>query len=209
MDKLLELPYFNLVMVMQTKGITEHNARVWLSRQSKVKKIIRLTNGIYMGRDYYLKNKDNETFVGLVSSIINPHSYLSGEWVLQKYGVMTEGIFNITSVSTKHTREIVNPIGRFLYNNVSSKVFEGYTETNIDGIIVREASCAKALYDYFYLRKMPEGIMKRNYSIIEDVRLNLSHLNNDFVEEFEGWVGKYQSPKMIKIFHNIRRLGWE
>ena len=150
MKLLLELPYFTLMMVRQIKEITAHNGRVWLSRQSKAEKVLRLTKGIYMGRDYYNQHKNDSDLVGMIASIIQPHSYLSGEWVLQKYGVMTEGIFNITSVTVKHTREIVNPIGRFIYSHVASPIFDGYSEREIDKILIREASAAKALYDFLH-----------------------------------------------------------
>ena len=208
MKLLLELPYFTLMMVMQIRGISVHNARVWLSRQSKAQKILRLTRGIYMGRDYYNQHKNDPNLVGMIASIVQPHSYLSGEWVLQKYGVMTEGIFNITSVTAKHTREIVNPIGRFVYSHVALPIFDGYSDHEIDGVMVREASPAKALYDYFYLRKTPEGIGDANYSITEDLRLNLDHLGPEVQREFGGWVKKYSSPKMITINNNLRRSGW-
>ena len=208
MKLLLELPYFTLMMVRQIKEITAHNGRVWLSRQSKAEKVLRLTKGIYMGRDYYNQHKNDSDLVGMIASIIQPHSYLSGEWVLQKYGVMTEGIFNITSVTVKHTREIVNPIGRFIYSHVASPIFDGYSEREIDKILIREASAAKALYDFFYLRKIPDSIGDDDYSIVEDLRLNLDHLAEEVRSEFGEWVKKYNSPKMIKIQNNLRRSGW-
>lgn len=209
MEKLFDLPYFTLTMVMQMKGASAHNARVWLSRQNKANRIIRLTNGVYMSRDKYERYRDNPSFVGMVANIIQPHSYLSGEWVLQKYGVMTEAIFNVTCVTTKHTREIENTVGRFIYTNITDKLFEGYSEKVMDGVTLREASAAKALYDLLYLRKTPSRIKEDAYSLSEDLRLNLPHLDRSVKMEFEEWVNKYQSPKMKLISDNLRRSGWE
>lgn len=208
MDKLLRLPYFNLVMVMQVRGITEHNARIWLSRQSKAGKLIRLIRGLYMPREYYLRHLDSPDLVGVVAAAIQPHSYLSDAWVLQKHGIMTEGIFNVTCVSTKHTREIVNEIGRFVYYHINPKYFEGYTEEERMGGVVREATVGKALYDYLYLRKIPAGMEEEGYSVVEDLRLNTEHLGPDVRVEFEGWVSKYGSTKMKKLSKNMRRVGW-
>lgn len=208
MKMLQELPYFTLVMVMQIKGITEHNAKMWLMRHSKAGRIIRLTRGAYMTTDYYNQHKYDPDLIGMIAAIVQPHSYLSTEWVLQKHGVMTEGIFNITSVTVKHTREIVNQVGRFVYNHVSPRVFDGYSEREIDGVVVREASSAKALYDFFYLRKTPASIDEVDYKLVEDLRLNLDHLPIEVSSEFESWVAKYHSPKMVKILKNLRRSGW-
>lgn len=208
MDKLRDLPYFNLVSVMQLLSINEHNGRVWLSRQSKAGRIVRLVKGKYILKEVLLVEQANPDFVGMVANIVQPHSYLSGAWVLQKYGVMSEGIFNITSVTSKHTREIVNDVGRFVYYHMDDKYFEGYSEKDVRGVVVREASLAKALYDYLYLRKMPERIDEKEFSIIEDLRLNLGHVEQAMKDEFESWVKRYQSPKMQKILRNMRRSEW-
>jgi predicted transcriptional regulator of viral defense system len=209
MELLINLPYFTLVMVMQVRGVNDHNAKIWLGRMVGRGEVIRLTRGKYMSHKYYLSHKHESSFVGMVANIIQPQSYLSEAWVLQKYGVMTEGIFNITSVTTKHTREIVNKIGRFVYYHIDDKYFDGYVETEVGGMPVREARVGKALYDYLYLRKLPSRMGDEGYTITEDLRLNLGHLGNEVRREWEGWVEKYRSPKMKRIMNNIGRSVWE
>lgn len=199
-DKLATLPYFTLETARQISELSPPAARQLLSRWTKAGKIIRLRRGCFMPREFWLEHKNTPDFIALVSGIIQPHSYLTGTWILQKYGVMTEGIYSVTAATAKHTRVIRNPIATFYYTHIRGKLFTGYNETNYAGLSCREATAAKALFDYFYFKNEP--------ATIESERLNLSHWGKKMKAEFFSYITLSGSPKMRRIAKNLQENLW-
>lgn len=208
LEKLDYLPYFTIQSVNQLTGGSMASTRLLLSRQEEAGKIIRLKRGYYMAREFWLGNKNDENFIALVSSIIQPHSYLTGAWVLQKYGVMTEGIYAVTAATIKHTRSISNKLANFHYFHIKEKLFIGYTEINFAGIVCREATAAKALFDFFYFKSEHPAIRDKRYDLAEDERLNLFDWDNKMKAEFFRLTEKSGSPKMKRIAVNLQRKIW-
>jgi len=104
--------------VNQLTGGSMASTRLLLSRQEESGKVFRIKRGYYMTREFWLQNKHDLNFTAMISAIIQPHSYLTGVWVLQKYGVMTEGIYLVTAATLKHTRSISNKLASFHYFHI-------------------------------------------------------------------------------------------
>lgn len=208
LEKLDYLPYFTLQAVSQVAGTSLQATRQLLSRWEKNGKIIRLKRGCYMSREFWLMHKNDFDFMAMVSAIIQPDSYLTGAWVLQKYGVMTEGIYSVTAVTTKHTRVVANKIATFYYSNITEKLFNGYKEINYSGVVCREATAAKALFDFFYLRYEHGGLREKNFDLAEDERLNISDWNKTRINEFYRYIKMSRSPKMKRIAKNLKGNVW-
>jgi len=208
LEKLDYLPYFTIQSVNQLTGGSMASTRLLLSRQEEAGKIIRLKRGYYMAREFWLGNKNDENFIALVSSIIQPHSYLTGAWVLQKYGVMTEGIYAVTAATIKHTRSISNKLASFYYCHIKEKLFNGFAETSFNGIVCRQATAAKALFDYLYFKSEHPAIRDKRYDLAEDERLNLFDWDNKMKAEFFRLTEKSGSPKMKRIAVNLQRKIW-
>ena len=208
LEKLDYLPYFTIQSVNQLTGGSMASTRLLLSRQEESGKVFRIKRGYYMTREFWLQNKHDLNFTAMISAIIQPHSYLTGVWVLQKYGVMTEGIYLVTAATIKHTRSISNKLASFHYFHIQEKLFNHYQETNFAGIVCREATAAKALFDYFYFKSEPPAIRDKNFDLAEDERLNLEEWDSKMKTEFLQLTEKSKSPKMKRIAANLSRKIW-
>jgi len=110
---------------------------------------------------YFFRHNDssflNEQFKFFISNRIYSCSYVSLECALSYYGLIPEGVFTITSVSSLKTKRFETPIGTFDYRSVSPRLFFGYTlvKYNSFGFLIAEPE--KALIDLLYLRKELEN----------------------------------------------------
>ena len=77
-----------------------------------------MKNGLYVTEKYILLQKDISPYAEFVASKLVYPSYLSCEYVLQKYNILTEAVYTITSIIAKTTRKIENFLGSFKYYNL-------------------------------------------------------------------------------------------
>lgn len=211
LEKLSTLPYFTLESFKQITGINnEHTqtARVQLVRWHKVGLILRIKRGMYMTRVFYEQHAQEADFHAAMSAILHPQSYLSSLYILQQAGILTEATFPITAITYKNTRTFINDLGTFTYQHIDERFYEGFSARDYYGITFFQASPAKALFDYLYLR--PQRSLERNktYNLGEELRLNLEFLSRDAREEFEAHVTRSASPKMINILQNFQSYIW-
>lgn len=82
-----------------------------------------------------------------ISNRIYEHSYVSMESALSHYGLIPEGVFTITAVSTKNTAYFDTSLIAFRYQHIKKDVFFGYVLLQNGAKI---ASIEKLLLDYLY-----------------------------------------------------------
>lgn len=111
-------------------------------------------------RGYYMFKNTKFDTLGLfrVSNRIYDNSYVSLESALSFYGLIPEGVFTITAVSTKNTAYFDTPLTAFSYRHIKPELFFGYTLLS-DGIKI--ASIEKVLLDYLYFH--PEIINQADF----------------------------------------------
>lgn len=197
-----KMPLISHVTLAQISGLSLASAKQKLSRWTTSGKVIRLKNALYIQRDFYISHKDREWFAVWVSCAIQRQSYVSREWVLQKHGILTEITYPVTAMSQKNTRAFTNATGTYRYYHLQDQLFTGYLENNYYGVICREASKAKALFDYFYGKKMTLP------DVATTERLNLEDFSNNDRQEFSEYVELARSPKMNKILADLRSYVW-
>ena len=205
------IPYFTITGFKQVLNADESDTqrvRAMLSRWVKMGHIIRLKKGVYMTRRFYELHQSHASFAPAVSSIILPQSYVSLEYVLQRAGVLTEVTYPITAVTPRNTREIENALGTFVYRHIKSSFYTGFNQENFFGVIFNQASVAKAIFDYFYLRPLARSLRTHKINLAEDLRLNIGELSSDVRDEFGDFVEISNSPKMMFIRENLRRTVW-
>lgn len=153
------------------------NLKYWLKNGD----LIALKKGLYIFRDKYEKeNSKNEYLEYLANKILTP-SYLSLEYVLDKYSLVSESARALTSISNKATREFSNSLGVWRYYSVPAKLFSGYKIKYFKNQPIFEATKAKALFDFLYLRFRRGN--KPNTKSFSDLRLNLENLTkSDWTE---------------------------
>ncbi len=76
------------------------------------------------------------------------------------------------------------------------------------GIAYAQASPAKALFDYLYLRPLPGDIKLQRYDLAEELRLNLDEFNPAERAEFAGYVTRSGMAKMQQILKNLEINLW-
>ncbi len=204
------IPYFTIEGFRQVSGIeTPHTVRMLLHRWSQAGHILALKRGVYMTRRFYEQHRQDNDFAAAVSAILVPQSYLSLEFVLQEYNLLTEITYPVTCVTTGNTRTITNPIGVFWYRNLRADLYHGFGISEAMGIRYGRASLAKALFDYLYLRPIPASYRAAPFNLADELRLNLDEVDDDTRAEFATQVAASGSQKMKAILDNFRSTVWQ
>lgn len=203
------IPYFTLEGFKQATGMeAPHQVRTLLHRWAQGSHILQLKKGVYMTRTFYEQHRADYPFSAAVSAILMPQSYLSLEFILQQHNLLTEVTYPITCITTKNTRRIVNPIGTFWYRNIRDNLYRDFAITEYFGIRIAQASIAKALFDYLYLRPLPASYRNPKINLAGELRLNLDELPGMERDEFARIVEESTSRKMTDILNNFRSNVW-
>lgn len=207
-----DLPYFTIEGFKQVLNVGEGQAqsvRQTLSRWTKRGHILRLKRGLYMTRRFYELHQGDVDFVPAVSAIILPQAYLSLHYILQRASILTEVTYPVTAITPKNTRTIENQIGVFDYHHIRSGLYRGFSQREYHGILYNQASVAKALFDYLYLRPLPRQLQTHKNHLAEDLRLNLDELSPSEREKFANHIAFSDSQKMNFILENFQRTVWQ
>ncbi|MDO8505465.1 MAG: hypothetical protein Q7S48_02735 [bacterium] len=109
--------------------------------------IKKLRRGFYMFSDLLL----NEEMLFLIANRLYSPSYVSLETALSFYGLIPEGVYSLTSVSTKKTASFKTPITEFSYRKIKPALLFGYRLETQKEQGYKIAEMEKAVLDYVYL----------------------------------------------------------
>ncbi|MCF8298409.1 MAG: hypothetical protein K9J13_12755 [Saprospiraceae bacterium] len=167
-------------------------------RWAKKGYIIKLRNGFYTfpeylnvsGFEYYIANR-----------IYSP-SYISLHYALHYYGIIPEGVSQITSISSLKTSSFENKFGVFTYQTMRPEYIFGYEEKLIGKWTIKFALLEKAIIDLFYLYSF-----YNNEFEIEELRFDRDMLKVDsdimlkYVEKFQSKALEKRIKLMLKIYN--------
>lgn len=176
------------------------NVKRWLKKGE----LIQLKKGLYVTKDYTQAVSDRQNYAEFVANILKQPSYLSGEYILQKYGMLTESVFSITSVTLKKTGRYQNIFGTYVYSNIKEKLFTGFTIIPRDNYEIKEATKAKALFDFLYFRLWRLPQITKEY--LESLRLNLGEMKTDDLIEFDSYVKSANLKKLNNLTVTLKEL---
>jgi hypothetical protein len=203
------IPYFTMEGFKQAADISKaEQARLLLHRWVKAGHLIQLKNAVYMTRKFYEQRRNDASFSAAVSAIILPQSYLSLEYILQRHNILTEVTYPITAVTNKNTRRITNSLGTFWYRNLRADLYHGFAISTYFGIRFAEATLAKALFDYLYLRSLSRALRTAGFDLAAELRLNLDEFPESDRAEFYAYSEHSSIRKMELISDNLRRNVW-
>jgi len=211
LSPLNSLPYFTIEAVRQlldNESVAPGTVQTALYRWMKAAQIIQLKNGLYMTRRFYELHRADTDFAPAVSAILIPQSYLSMEYVLQRNAILSEVTYPISAITLKQTRVFENKLGTFTYRNIKAELYSGFKTSEYMGIPINQASLAKALFDYLYLRSWNNG-RSIKYDLAEELRLNLEEFSEKDQAEFIEFVEMSKSKKMDRILKNLRKNIWQ
>ena len=124
-------------------------------------------------------------------------SYVSGIFVLQNYGILTDITYPITSITTKTTRKYFNKLGKFAYYSISPKLYIGYERLMYNDEPIYVASKTKALFDYLYIKYFRVKIEAE--TVIKRERLNLDEFNKKDAVEFKKYCKLSKNKMLIEL----------
>lgn len=207
-----QIPYFTIEAVKQLFGdekLSDGTIQTALYRWMKADHVIQLKKGVYMTRSFYERHRSELDFSPAISAILIPQSYVSLEFVLQRYAILSETTFPVTVVTIKQTRVIENKLGTFSYRNIKEGLYTGFDFKEYLGIPFSQASLPKALFDYLYLRPLSRVMFTATFNLAEDLRLNIEEISEQDQNQFAEFVELSKSSKMQKILKNLRSTIWQ
>ncbi len=196
-SKAEKLPFFSLDNLTSLEK-DKNYLRTLFSRYKKSGKTIRLKKGIYVAKSYVdgiEKAGSVVDYVEFLTGTICP-SYLSLDYVLHKHNVITEMPVNFTAITKKKTTSFVNELGKFVYHSVKPSLFCGYKIIKKGEFSIFEATKAKALFDFLYLRK--DYIASDEAA--KELRLNLGEFDDKDRKELMGYIELEGSKAMKRIY---------
>lgn len=157
--------YFSLLDIKKISDINEESLKVAISRLIKNKQLIKLQKGVYTS-DISKINWEN-----FAVEIYSP-SYLSFEWALNHYNILSQQAVNLTLATTKRSKTITTD-KIIIYHHIQSNLFWGYKKEN-DYLI---AEPEKAFLDLAYLSL-------NGYAKFDIEEINTKELNKTKIKKY-------------------------
>lgn len=107
----------------------------------------RLVNGWY----YFTQVPVTEHLLWWAAGRLYQPAYLSLETAFSHYGLIPEGVYTLTSVSTRKTQAYATTLGNFSYSHLKPALYFGYEVLRPAERPLLLATLEKALLDYCYL----------------------------------------------------------
>lgn len=186
LSKLSKLPYFRtshleaLLPHLKKPSLYQKISR-WINKGE----IIELKKGYYLTKEYKEKNISDPSYLLYLANILRYPSYVSSTYILNKFDILTEVTYPITSITTKTTRKYANSFGTFFYYSISPQLYIGYDRELFKTEPIYVASLAKALFDYLYIKYGRRKI--KVVEIISRERLNLESFKKKDIREFKKY----------------------
>lgn len=178
----------------------DYNIKYWL----KQKKIIGLKKGLYVLADKYLQTNNKDGYLEYIANQLIRPSYLSAEYVLAKYQILSEPVNALTSMTVKTSREIINDIGSFRYYSLSPRLFCGYKIKYYQGAPIAEAEKAKAFFDFLYLRFLRRQAI--NTEALENLRFNWENISASDFGKAKKYLELTDSRRLSDLFELIKKI---
>ncbi len=193
--QLKSLPHFDKNTVHQLGkqlGLKDATVDTYISRFLKCKEILQLKRGLYVSADFFEKNRADISYSFYLANVIRTPSYVSSWAALQYYGLTTEAIRSVTSVTPKVTRDYQTKAGNFAYQSIKKELFSDFSlaKGKFDYFM---ASPSKALFDLLYFRtRQFRGIpLKKVRALVEELRIDISEMNKEELTKFYTMIKKY------------------
>jgi len=205
LQKLETASFFDKTTLQQVVKISDNSLYSNIKRWIEKGDLIQLKKGLYVTNAYYQKVANKQDYLEFMANNLKYPSYLSLEYVLQKYSILSESVFSLTSISRKKTKIYSNKLGVFSYSSIKNDLFTGFSVVYKSGFKIRQASKAKALFDYFYLKS--RSILKFDKDLLASFRLNLDEFGKaDFVEldSFVKLAGSGNLRNIVKLLKQVK-----
>ncbi len=204
LEKLSSLSYFDKETLAQVIEVSDNSLYANIKRWLKKGELVQLKKGWYVTEAYLRRLGDPDAYRSFIANKLREPSYLSLEQVLQRHNILTEAVFAFTSVTLKSRRVYKNKLGVYFYRNLKSDLFKGYRIVSRSGFDIKEATKAKALFDYLYLRLWRVKTIDKE--LIRSFRLNLDEVSPRDLGEFSHYCEESGFKKLSVLPKLLRGL---
>lgn len=168
----------------------------WLDRGD----LIQLKKGLYMTKEYWRAHQQDENFGVFIANHLRYPSYVSGTYVLQRHGMMTDVTYPITSVTLKSSRTYSNLFGTFVYSSIAEDLYTGFMTASSGIETVYVATRIKALFDFFYFKYAKAKSFPSD--LLEHERIDLEKITTREKKEFRAYCKRCHR----RMFHKLPDL---
>jgi predicted transcriptional regulator of viral defense system len=152
--------------------------------------IQKLRNRFY----FFTGNTVNERYLFFAANELYRPSYVSLESALSWYGFIPEGVFQVTSCSSRKTQSFETPLGNFSYRHIKPALFFGYQLEEWNNHHFAIAKPEKTVIDYLYLHHEIGEL-----DDFESLRWNSTEMNNRLsIEKIDKYASHIGSKALLK-----------
>lgn len=177
-----------------------------ISQLLKNKEIIKIKKGLYiLGNDY-----EESISRELIANHIYGPSYISMESALSYYGLIPEQLYDITSVTTKSTKEYITERGCFSFIKSPIALYKiGIVSEQVNNHSFLIASKTKAICDkIIFTKKINIRSQKELVIFLEDdLRIDLDELKDLNLREIDECIEVQRKSKQLILLKKILERG--
>lgn len=197
LSNLLFLTKDSLRQVEANEAALDFNLKYWLKQGI----IIAVKNGVYILKDKWEKTVDKQAYLEYLANKIYQPSYVSLEYVMAKYSLLTEAVYGLTSITTKIPKTFISGLGKFSYCSISPRLFTGYKIREFGSAPIFIAVKAKAVFDYLYLRFLKKTPI--NQKAVAELRINWENLSKNEFASLRRYAGISASRRLNRLIELI------
>jgi len=180
-----------------------------ISRLLDQKELIRVKKGLYV---FGKRHRQRLISLEVLANQIYGPSYISREYALHYYGLIPEGVHEITSMTTKKNKHFDTPLGQFSYQHLALSKFPiGVTLKRFSQFhCALMATPEKALADFIYCRKEVITTSQELIKVlIEDFRIEKEALSKLNLHLMRNIAKEYKSPTINLLPLSIQEIQYE
>lgn len=202
LEALKGLSYFDKATLGQLVDLSTNSLYAAIKRWLKAGRLVPLKKGWYVTHSYLQSVAPRQAYMEFMANRLRAPSYLSVEYVLQKHAMLSESIYATTSVTLKGKRCYTNAMGTFVYHHIKPALFTGFLMRRSGEFELYEATKAKALFDYLYLRLFRCCWIDR--MLLQSYRLNLDEFSSADVRELRRYCEISKMPHVQQLPNVLR-----
>lgn len=183
----------------EVKKVFPNLNSIQLVRWQKEGYLRSVVRGFYVLSDFQETFNLNEKFLCLIANKIRQPSYISLEMALSWHNIIPEGVYLITSVTSKTTANFDSSFGKFSFRKIKNELMFGYNMEIFENYTYKIASLEKAILDYLYLN--PKIEVQEDF---EGLRWNVSELKEKLnVVKLQEYLTIFANKKLNQRVENL------
>lgn len=203
LEQLLFFTKENLRLLEKNENTLSSNLRYWKKNGT----VIQIKKGKYILKSQFDRVENKDDYMEFIANKLYEPSYISGEYVMDKFNLLTEAVYGISCVTTKKTKLFINPLGQFKYYSLTPRLFTGYEVKKFSSATIRLAKKSKALFDFLYLRFHKNAPISK--IAVEELRLNWENLSKNEFEEVKKYSKVAGNKRVIGLINLIGKMYYD